>query len=116
MHQLHITVQGRVQGVFFRASTRRLARSLDLTGWVRNRPDGSVEVLAEGHRDVLEQLLDWCARGPSGARVTAVRAAWREASRQWTDFVIGPDAPRAWPRCLWLPLVGIISTLRYPRD
>ena len=95
MHQLHITVQGRVQGVFFRAATRRLARQLDLTGWVRNRSDGSVEVLAEGRRDTLEQLLDWCRRGPSGARVTAVRAAWQAASGRWTDFVIGPDTPRA---------------------
>lgn len=94
-HQLHITVQGRVQGVFFRAATRRLARQLDLTGWVRNRSDGSVEVLAEGRRDMLELLLDWCRRGPSGARVTAVRAAWREASGQWADFVIGPDPRRA---------------------
>ena len=69
MHQLHITVRGRVQGVFFRAAMRRLARRLDLTGWVRNCPDGSVEVLAEGRRDVLEQLLDWCrARACGGAR------------------------------------------------
>ena len=95
MHQLHITVRGRVQGVFFRAATRRLARRLDLTGGVRNRSDGSVEVLAEGRRDMLEQLLDWCRRGPSGAHVTDVRATWQEASRRWTDFVIGPDTPRA---------------------
>ena len=95
MHQLHITVRGRVQGVFFRAATRRLARRLDLTGWVRNCPDGSVEVLAEGRRDMLEQLLDWCRRGPSGARVTDVRATWQAASGRWTDFVIGPDTSRA---------------------
>jgi len=95
MHQLHITVQGRVQGVFFRAATRRLARRLGLTGWVRNRSDGSVEVLAEGRRDTLEQLLDWWRRGPSGARVTAVRAAWQAASGRWTDFVISYDTPRA---------------------
>ena len=95
MHQLHITVEGRVQGVFFRAATRRLARRLGLTGWVHNCPDGSVEVVAEGRRDTLEQLLDWCARGPSGARVTDVRATWQKASGRWTDFVIGPDTPRA---------------------
>ncbi|MCE2485514.1 MAG: acylphosphatase [Desulfurellaceae bacterium] len=95
MHQLHITVQGRMQGVFFRAATHRLARRLGLTGWVCNCPDGSVEVLAEGRRDTLEQLLDWCWRGPSGARVTDVRATWREASGRWVDFVISHDTPHS---------------------
>ncbi len=85
-----------MQGVFFRAAARRLARRLGLTGWVRNRSDGSVEVLAEGRRDELEQSARLvCGADLRGRAVTDVRATWQEASGRWTDFVIGPDTPRA---------------------
>lgn len=61
---LHAVVHGRVQGVFFRASTQKKARALGLTGWVRNLPDGTVEVLAVGPRPALEALLAWLHEGP----------------------------------------------------
>jgi len=75
---LHATVHGRVQGVFFRVSTRDEAGRLGLGGWVRNLPDGTVEVFAEGERSLLEDLHRWLHAGPEGARVTAVHADWGE--------------------------------------
>jgi len=69
---VHLVVEGRVQGVFYRASTQATAASLGLTGWVRNLSDGTVEIQAEGRRDALERLISWCWQGPPGARVTGV--------------------------------------------
>ncbi|NLG58985.1 MAG: acylphosphatase [Gammaproteobacteria bacterium] len=65
-------VSGRVQGVFFRASTRTRARELGLRGHALNLPDGRVEVLAAGLPDALEALAEWLRQGPPGARVEAV--------------------------------------------
>jgi len=67
-------IEGRVQGVFFRASTRRKAQSLDLTGHARNLEDGAVDVLAHGHPDALDTLHTWLQKGPPAANVTAVRS------------------------------------------
>jgi len=69
---LHVTVQGRVQGVGFRWFVRERARQLRLTGWVRNLADGSVEVLAQGEASALQQLRSALQDGPPGARVSAV--------------------------------------------
>lgn len=65
-------VSGRVQGVFFRASTRFEAERLKLTGYARNLPDGRVEVLACGENEAVEQLRIWLTRGPAQARVAGV--------------------------------------------
>ena len=65
-------VSGRVQGVFFRDTCERVASGLGVRGWVRNRPDGTVEVAAEGSRDAVDALLDWCREGPPRARVVGV--------------------------------------------
>jgi len=65
-------VSGRVQGVFFRASTSKQARSLGVSGYARNLPDGRVEVLACGPDAAVQQLCDWLAQGPPGARVSEV--------------------------------------------
>lgn len=70
----HYRVSGKVQGVFYRASTQARAQALGLNGWVRNCPDGSVELLASGAAEALEQLEDWLWQGPERARVTAVEA------------------------------------------
>lgn len=64
-----ITVSGLVQGVFFRASTKRKADSLNITGFVRNEPDGRVYIEAEGVEDNLEEFVQWCHHGPPHARV-----------------------------------------------
>ena len=70
--RLHLVIRGRVQGVFYRASAQKEAEALGLHGWVRNRPDGSVELLAEGPKEDLERLVTWCRRGPEHAQVQSV--------------------------------------------
>jgi acylphosphatase len=72
---LHLTIRGRVQGVSYRWWTVGQARALGLAGWVRNRRDGSVEVLAIGTADALERLAEACTNGPPAAAVTAVERA-----------------------------------------
>jgi acylphosphatase len=84
--QLYAIVRGQVQGVYFRSSTQAQARRLGLSGWVSNRPDGSVEVVAEGPRPALEQLLAFLHRGPSAARVSDVQPSWRPATFSFAQF------------------------------
>jgi len=84
--RLHVVISGDVQGVFFRAGARGEAQKLSLTGWVRNTDDGSVEVMAEGERDALEQLLQWCYHGPAGASVSNVVYVWLESTGEFSDF------------------------------
>lgn len=69
MKALRIIVSGLVQGVWYRASTQREAVGLGLCGWVRNLPDGRVEILVQGEAEKLKTLCDWCRQGPPGARV-----------------------------------------------
>jgi acylphosphatase len=78
--RLHAVVHGRVQGVGYRATTLDEARRLGLAGWVRNRHDGTVEVLAEGNEARLQILLAYLHRGPWGAVVTSVVEDWTEAA------------------------------------
>jgi acylphosphatase len=72
LRRVRARVRGRVQGVAYRASTRHEARRLGLVGWVRNMPDGSVELEAQGPPDAVAALLAWCHEGPSLAAVTSV--------------------------------------------
>ncbi len=69
---VHLIITGRVQGVWFRASTQEAADNLGIKGWVRNLPDSSVEVDASGETDTLEQFIQWCYKGPPGARVANI--------------------------------------------
>ncbi len=85
--RLHAIAQGRVQGVYFRDFTRREAQGLGLTGYVRNLSDGmSVEVLAEGERKDLEQLLEHIKTGPEAARVDRVNVEWFDYSGDFKAF------------------------------
>jgi acylphosphatase len=84
--RVHLRIYGQVQGVFFRASTEAEARRLGLTGWVRNCPDGSVEVVAEGPRVKLEALVAWCRHGPARAQVDHVEIEWSEATGEFSGF------------------------------
>ena len=86
--RVHCVVSGYVQGVAFRAATRYQARFLGLTGWVRNRADGTVEMLAEGERSRLQQLVDWCHEGPPAARVTRVEVHWSAYAGDLAEFGI----------------------------
>ena len=84
----HLIIEGRVQGVFFRDTTRREAIGLGLRGWVKNRFDGSVEVIAEGPRDKVDKLVQWCYHGPPAARVTRVRRIDEEFTGEFDAFRI----------------------------
>lgn len=84
--RLQAIVRGRVQGVGFRYFTQRAAEALSLTGWVANRPDRSVEVVAEGPRDVLDRFLAALRRGPASAHVTAVQSDFLPATFEFDEF------------------------------
>jgi len=88
LQRVHVVVCGRVQGVYFRASTRDRARQLNLAGWVRNCSDGSVELVAEGEKAKVEQLLAWCHGGPPGAVVTDLKVEWQEATGEFVGFAV----------------------------
>ena len=79
-------VRGLVQGVYYRASTAETADRLGVAGWVRNCPDGSVELEAEGPPAAVEGLLAWCRTGPAGARVTGVDVEWVAVTGRETSF------------------------------
>jgi acylphosphatase len=72
MIRRRVIVRGFVQGVFFRETTRRRAEAARIGGWVRNRPDGTVEAVFEGDPEAVEMLVSFCERGPSGARVDGI--------------------------------------------
>lgn len=88
LKRIQMVVRGRVQGVFFRASAQREARQLGLSGWVKNRPDGSVEIVAEGEEDQVKDLLAWSQHGPTTARVDKVETKWRSYTGEFSDFRI----------------------------
>lgn len=84
----HMFIIGRVQGVFFRSETRREARRYSVTGWVRNLPDGRVEAVFEGEKEGVEKLIEFCKRGPPGARVTKTEVVEEAYAGEFSDFQI----------------------------
>ncbi len=84
----HLTIVGRVQGVWYRGSMQDEAERLGLAGWVRNRPDGTVEAEVEGEPGVVEELVAWARRGPRGARVADVTVRWIEPRGELGEFVV----------------------------
>jgi acylphosphatase len=86
--RVRLRISGLVQGVYYRQSTATEAARLGLAGSVRNRPDGSVEVAAEGPRAAVEALVAWCRRGPPAARVEGVEAAWEAPTGTGDGFVV----------------------------
>ena len=86
--QLHLRIHGQVQGVFFHYSAKEQAENLGLVGWIRNNLDGSVEALAEGERDKLEQFIIWCRKGPPGAEVQKLKVEWSKEEEQFSTFDI----------------------------
>jgi acylphosphatase len=88
MKRVHVFVSGRVQGVFFRAETQNKATSLNLTGWVRNIPDGRVEAIFEGEEEDVNLMVDWCRKGPSFATVINVEVINEPCQGKFQDFNI----------------------------
>jgi acylphosphatase len=86
--RIHCLISGRVQGVSYRAYTQREAAQLGLSGWVRNCPDGRVELAAEGEEETLQQLILWCHQGPPAANVTAVNTQWEADTGTYRTFDI----------------------------
>jgi acylphosphatase len=84
----HVFVSGKVQGVFFRMKTRHKAIKRYIGGWVRNTSDGGVEAIFEGEKEDVEQLIKFCRKGPSGARITKVNVQWEEYADEFRDFQI----------------------------
>lgn len=88
MKRVHLFVSGLVQGVGFRAFAQHSAVSLDLTGWVKNLPDGRVEVLAEGREDDIRKFIGRLKEGPVGSRVGHVDANWEKYQGEFEKFRI----------------------------
>jgi acylphosphatase len=86
--RVRLVIEGRVQGVWFRDSTRTEAQRLAVTGWVRNRREGTVEVLAEGPEEQVKRLVRWCHQGPSSARVSRVRETEEPYQGEFSTFDI----------------------------
>ncbi len=83
-----VVIEGRVQGVFFRAETQRAAQRLGVGGWVRNRPDGTVEALFEGPSQAVNQAVDWCWQGSAGSKVSDVKIEWQQYTGEFQEFAI----------------------------
>lgn len=86
--QIKATVHGRVQGVFFRDTTRREAQRLGITGWVKNERDGTVSVTAAGPEDKLKQLIQFLHHGSPQAEVTQVDVTWSDGEREYEGFSV----------------------------
>jgi len=84
----HLYIEGRVQGVFYRAFTRNLATRLGLNGWVRNLYDGRVEALFEGSRELIDQAIQECWKGPAGSSVRNITVSREESSAEYKGFEI----------------------------
>jgi len=84
----HVYISGRVQGVFFRASTRDKARELGLKGWVRNLADGRVEAVFEGEEEKVREMIEWCHKGPVLASVSNVDVRIEKPTHEYDEFEI----------------------------
>jgi acylphosphatase len=82
----HLIISGKVQGVWFRAETQKAAVQFGVSGWVRNKKDGTVEAVAEGDKRDVTSLINWCQKGPPLARVVKVDVQWNEYQGKFEHF------------------------------
>lgn len=86
MVRAHLTIEGFVQGVSFRANTVAVAKRHGINGWVKNNPNGNVEAVLEGEEGPVKKVIEWCQSGPSLARVDHVRVTWEPFRNEFDDF------------------------------
>ena len=84
----HVIVDGRVQGVFFRSRTKHEADAVGVKGWVLNRSDGRVEAVFEGEEAAVRKMIEFCKRGPPGAKVVKVDINWGDYTGEFREFKI----------------------------
>lgn len=84
----HVFISGSVQGVFFRSETAYRAAELNLTGWVRNLPDGRVEAIFEGEEEPVREMVEFCKKGTRAARVTGINVSWEPYKDEFKNFQI----------------------------
>ena len=83
-----VVISGKVQGVFFRGETQRAAAVRGVTGWVKNRPDGTVEAVFEGPEEDVVAMLEWCKKGAPRSRVDKIDVEWDADRREFIGFDI----------------------------
>jgi acylphosphatase len=83
-----VRISGRVQGVWFRQSTKEKAAEMGVTGWCRNCPDGSVEAVFQGKREAVQNIIDWCHDGPKMAQVDHVNVEWPDSGGEFNSFEV----------------------------
>jgi len=86
--RIHVLVSGKVQGVFFRSSTKDKAEEMGLSGWVRNLADGRVEAVFEGEKENVDKIVGWCRKGPEYARVTGIEIIVEEYQGEFKGFLL----------------------------
>ena len=86
--QAHVLISGRVQGVWFRASTKQKAEQLGIKGWVRNTSDGCVEAVFEGQEELVREIVEWCYHGPPMAKVSNVEVKTQESKDSFDRFSV----------------------------
>ena len=86
--RVRLIVKGRVQGVWYRASTKDKAEQLGLKGWVKNTYDGDVEAVFEGEEDIVESMIAWCHEGSKLAKVTNVKVDYEKPTEEFEEFSI----------------------------
>lgn len=85
---VHITINGKVQGIWFRANTKQKAEQLGITGWVKNIPNGSVEAIFEGEENCIKEMIDWCQHGPPQAKVENIEIKEQSITNGFDEFLI----------------------------
>lgn len=88
INSIRVFISGRVQGVFFRAETKKMADSVGIKGWVRNMPDGRVEAVFQGNDEQLSRMTEWCKKGPRLSRVTGIEVSDEMVPEEFTSFEI----------------------------
>ncbi len=88
MKRIHLIISGMVQGVWFRHNTNIAANKLGLKGFVRNLPNGNVEVIAEGDENKIKQLIEFCKQGPEGAHVKNIKIEYQETKNEFRTFSV----------------------------